>query len=291
MFGLLNIDKPAGMTSRDVVNRVQRLVKPHKVGHAGTLDPLATGVLVVAVGPATRLVEYIQRMPKTYQGTFLLGRTSDTEDIEGKVGLLDAPPVPAREQIEAVIPAFLGAIEQRPPAFSALKISGRPAYKLARRGEAVELARRKIEVYEIKIASYEYPQLELLVRCGSGTYIRSLGRDIALALGTGAVMSALRRQAIGPFRVEEAIALDALSPAVIQERLLSAALAVASMPQLVVTASETARLVRGQSIVNRAGPEENEVAAIDEAGTLMAILKSVDQSKLRPEKCFVNTEG
>src|SRR5262245_30106161 len=119
MFGLLNIDKPAGLTSRDVVNRVQRLIRRHKAGHAGTLDPLATGVLVVAVGPATRLIEYIQRMPKTYRAVFMLGRTSDTEDLEGDVQELLQPPIPTREQIESVIPHFVGAIAQRPPAYSA----------------------------------------------------------------------------------------------------------------------------------------------------------------------------
>src|SRR5947207_2278424 len=115
MFGLLNVDKPAEWTSRDVVNRVQRLIRPHKVGHAGTLDPLATGVLVVAIGPATRLIEYVQRMPKTYRGTFLLGRTSDTEDVQGTVTELPAATIPPRENIEATIPRFIGTIKQRPP--------------------------------------------------------------------------------------------------------------------------------------------------------------------------------
>src|SRR6476661_7210859 len=131
MFSLLNLCKPAGITSRDVVNRVQRLVKPHKVGHAGTLDPLAIGVLVVCLGPATRLIEYVQRMPKRYHGTFLLGRESDTEDIEGTVRERSDPPVPSRSEIEALIPRFLGDIEQRPPAYPALKVGGRRAYDLA----------------------------------------------------------------------------------------------------------------------------------------------------------------
>src|SRR5205823_5221065 len=148
--------------------RVQRLVRPHKVGHAGTLDPLATGVLIVAIGPATRLVEYIQRMPKTYQGTFLLGRTSNTEDVEGAVVELPNAAVPMREEILAAIPRFLGTIEQRPPAFSALKIAGRSAYKLARRGEAIELAPRPVEIHAIDLLGYQYPELELRVRCGSG---------------------------------------------------------------------------------------------------------------------------
>src|SRR5436309_1327485 len=150
MFGLLNVEKPAGLTSRDVVNRVQRLVRPHKVGHAGTLDPLATGVLVLAVGPATRLVEYIQQMPKMYQSAFLLGRTSDTEDIEGNVTELSEPPIPNRKEIVSAISSFVGTIEQRPPAYSALKVAGRPAYKLARRGEEPQLAPRPVVVHSIE---------------------------------------------------------------------------------------------------------------------------------------------
>src|SRR5213080_4692357 len=123
MFGLLNIDKPAGCTSRDVVNRVQRLVKPHKVGHAGTLDPLATGVLIVAIGPATRLVEYVQRMPKTYRATFLLGQSSDSDDVERVVTILDDAPVPTLKEIERAAAAMVGEIGQRPPAFSAVKVA------------------------------------------------------------------------------------------------------------------------------------------------------------------------
>src|SRR5437868_5550844 len=139
MFALLNVNKPAGITSRDVVNRLQRLVRPAKVGHAGTLDPLATGVLVVCLGQATRLIEYVQQMPKTYHGTFLLGRESDTEDIEGDVKELPNAPRPSRAEIDAALPQFVGRIEQRPPAYSALKVGGERAYDKARRGEAVVL--------------------------------------------------------------------------------------------------------------------------------------------------------
>ena len=189
--GLLNLNKPAGMTSRDVVNIVQRLSRPAKAGHAGTLDPLADGVLVVCVGSATRLIEYVQRMPKRYVGTFLLGRQSPTEDIEGEVTELPDAPVPTREQIEAAARRFVGRIEQRPPAFSALKIRGRPAYKLARQGKPVELAPRPVEIYRIEVKKYRYPELVLEIDCGGGTYVRSLGRDLAESLGTAAVMSAL----------------------------------------------------------------------------------------------------
>lgn len=287
MFGLLNLDKPAGLTSRDVVNRVQRLVKPHKVGHAGTLDPLATGVLVVAVGPATRLVEYVQRMAKTYRGRFLLGRTSDTEDIAGQVVELTHPPIPTEGQVRDTLPQFVGTIEQRPPAFSALKVAGQRSYDLARHGGAVELAPRPIEIYAIDMLRFEYPEVVLQIRCGSGTYVRSLGRDVARALGTDAVMSALRREAIGPFHVSEALTIDELSPESIQRRLLPAALAVNDMPRLEVNAAEIARLSQGQSIRNRLATCGSEVAALDAAGNLVAILVPTGEVELRPTKCFV----
>jgi tRNA pseudouridine55 synthase len=287
MFGLLNIDKLAGITSRDVVNRVQRLVKPHKVGHAGTLDPLATGILVVAVGPATRLVEYVQRMPKTYHGTFLLGRTSDTEDIEGQVVELPGTPVPTFDQLAAAVPQFLGTIQQQPPAYSALKVAGQRAYALARRGEAVELAERPVHIHELKIVRYEYPELELLIRCGSGTYIRSLGRDLARAVGTDAVMSALRRMAIGPLKAADAIVCDQLTVELINERLLSPALAVADLPVATVNEAECRKLVQGQAIADRWTIAGEEAAAIDECGELVAILARHDRRGLRPAKGFL----
>ncbi len=289
MFGLLNLDKPAGMTSRDVVNRVQRLIKPHKVGHAGTLDPLATGVLVVAVGPATRLIEYVQQMEKTYRGTFLLGRTSDTEDVEGQMAELPDAAVPTEEQIRSALPQFLGTIQQRPPAFSALKVAGQRAYDLARRGEAVELAARPVEIHAIDVLRYAYPELELRVRCGSGTYIRSLGRDLARAVGTDAVMAALRREAIGPFAVEDSLQVDELSREAIEERLQPAALAVSQMASVVVGPQEIARLSQGQAIRGLIPCESTEIAAMDGAGRLVAILVRADSEHLRPNRYFAGS--
>jgi len=286
MFGLLNIDKPAGVTSRDVVNRVQRLVRPHKVGHAGTLDPLATGVLVAAIGPATRLVEYVQRMPKTYQGTFLLGRVSDTEDVDGKVVDLPNASIPKREGILAAIPRFLGTIEQRPPAYSALKVAGRAAYKLARRGEAVDLAPRPVEIISIDLMRYDYPELELRVQCGGGTYIRSLGRDLAESLGTGAVLSALRRLAIGPFNAAQGIAIDELDGPTIEASLLPPLLALGELPQIVVSDEEIARIRQGQIISATSDPSATEIAAVDSGDRLVAILKPAGDHKLTPLKCF-----
>src|SRR5690606_32379886 len=147
MFGVLNINKPPEWTSRDVVNRVQRLVRPAKAGHAGTLDPLATGVLVVAIGSATRLISYVQRLPKHYRGTFLLGRTSPSDDTELEATLLADAPIPTREEIEKQLGAFVGEIQQRPPIYSAIKVQGRKAYDRARGGEAMELAARPVTVH------------------------------------------------------------------------------------------------------------------------------------------------
>jgi tRNA pseudouridine(55) synthase len=155
--GILTLNKPPGMTSRQAVDLVKRLVRPAKVGHAGTLDPLACGVLVVAIGKATRLIEFVQQAPKRYQATFLLGRTSPTDDVEGEITELFDPPIPSRAEIERASQQFVGTIEQRPPAFSAIKVGGRRAYDLARGGRAVELAPRPVAVYEISVLAYEYP--------------------------------------------------------------------------------------------------------------------------------------
>jgi len=285
MFGFLHLDKPAGLTSRDVVNRVQRLVRPLKAGHAGTLDPIATGVLVVAIGQATRLIEYVQRMPKTYRGTFLLGRTSDTEDVEGAVVELPAAPQPTLADLQAALPRFVGTIAQRPPAYSALKVGGRRSYDLARRGQAVELAPRPVVIHAIDLVRYEYPTLELVVRCGTGTYIRSLGRDIARALGSDAVMSALRREAVGPFLAAAALSCDDLSLESVSRGLLPAALATSELPQVSITPQEHARLRQGQTIANRWGLAAGEAAALDSVGALVALV-TVANDALRPTKCF-----
>ena len=206
MFGILNVDKPKGMTSRDVVNVVQRMIRPVKVGHAGTLDPLATGVLVLMVGRATRLTEYIHSVSKTYLGTFQLGKVSNTEDIEGEVVSRNVLAVPNLKTVKAVVASFSGVQQQMPPAFSALKVNGKRAYDLARQGEKVELQPREIQVFHIEVVAYKYPVLTIEVKCTSGTYIRSLGRDIGEALQTGAVMTDLQRTSIGAFKIGQAVA-------------------------------------------------------------------------------------
>jgi tRNA pseudouridine55 synthase len=281
MFGLLNLDKPRGVTSRDVVNRVQPLVRPAKVGHAGTLDPLATGVLVVCIGPATRLVEYVQRMPKRYRGTFLLGRTSPTEDTEAEVKLLDGAPQPCAADVQRAAAALVGEIEQRPPAFSAVKVAGRRAYELARRGSDVVLAPRPVTVYRLEVARYEYPELVLDVECSGGTYVRSLGRDLAESLSTGAVMSALVRMAIGGFSLERAHAPDDLTAGTLREWLMPPASALGEMPQVTLGQAQLDRLACGQPIALDIACE-GEIAAFDSHDRLRAILDRQDKNLWRP---------
>jgi tRNA pseudouridine55 synthase len=272
MHGILNLHKPPKVTSRDVVNVVQRLVRPEKAGHAGTLDPLATGVLIVCVGAATRLMEYVQDRPKSYLGTFLLGRASPTEDIDGPVTELPNPRVPTRAELEQAARALTGPIMQRPPAFSALKVQGRRAYDLARQGEKVELAARPIKIYRLDVQSYDYPQMTLQVECSSGTYVRSLGRDLAESLGTAAVMSALVRTAIGSFRLEDAVSPDMLTRENWQSYLLPTLRAVEHLPHVELESAEIARIRTGQSIHRPTPPETPELVATDSAGRLLAIL-------------------
>jgi len=282
-FGLLNINKPCGKTSRWVVDQVKRLVRPAKVGHAGTLDPLATGVLIVAVGPATRLVDYVQQAPKRYRAEFLLGRTSDTEDTEGQVRELVDPPITSRAEIESAAARFVGQIQQRPPAYSAVKVSGKRAYALARKGHNVELQPRAVTIHRLAIIDYDYPRLTLDIECSSGTYIRSLGRDLAESLGSGAVMSALERTAIGAFHVEDAMDANDLSRDNLQTHLLPARLAVAHLPAVTLGGAEARRIASGQFIGSehlhvassphaQRDDDTAEFAALDESGNLVAIL-------------------
>ncbi len=290
MFGLLNLNKPAGISSRDVVNRVQRLVKPHKVGHAGTLDPLASGVLVVCLGPATRLIEYVQRMPKRYLATFLLGRQSETEDTEGTVAELIGAPVPTEVQVLATLPNFIGVIQQLPPAFSALKVEGKRAYELARQGESPDLKPRPIEIHSIELVDYTYPQLTLDIRCGSGTYVRSLGRDIARAMGTEGVMSALIRTEIGPFDVAQALSGDDITPQSIDRAFIPPQMALGTMSTLTVSEQDEAFLRNGRQIQREVActlpSGQEEAALLTSTGRLLAIVGPAGSTHWQPKIVF-----
>jgi tRNA pseudouridine55 synthase len=289
-FGILNVYKPSGITSRDVVDHVQRLTRPAKAGHAGTLDPLALGVLVICVGQATRLIRFVQGMRKHYRTTFILGQRSDTDDLEGQVFALPNAIEPTLAMIEDVIGRFIGEISQQPPAHSAIKVAGRRAYKLARKGTEFELASRSVTIHDIKISRYEYPELELDVECGSGTYIRALGRDIGAALNTGAVMSALERMAIGLFNREDAVALADLNTKTLPQYFQPALAGVDYLPRFTLTDGEIVE-IRQVRWINAPSDlpdgslsdDKPEWAAVDSAGQLIAILRKKHPGQLWPE--------
>lgn len=264
--GLLNVDKPAGLTSRDVVNRAVWLLRKRtglrqiKVGHCGTLDPMATGVLVIGVGTATRLTTRVQQHRKSYQGSFQLGLTTNTNDVTGETTRkVDVEPGQISESsIRELLPEFTGNISQVPPAFSAVKVNGKRAYKLARKGHDVEIKPRQVDVYSLEMTRFcdEPPaEIELRIECGSGTYIRSIGRDIGDRLGCGATMSALSRTAIGPFPLESAVPLGELDTDNILEHLQPTALSICHLPTRQLDKIETRRIFDGRPI------ERGEIAA------------------------------
>jgi len=207
------VDKSAGVTSHDVVWRVRRAMGGGKVGHAGTLDPFATGVLVVCLGAATRLAEWAAAADKRYRAEVTLGVETDTYDRAGNVVETRPVEVP-REDAEAALARFVGELEQRPPAFSAIQVGGRRLYDMARRGQAVEVAPRRVTIHRLDLIAWEPPRLTLDLTCSKGTYVRSLAHDLGAALGTGAHLSALRRLASGRFAIEDAVELDAAREAI-----------------------------------------------------------------------------
>jgi len=276
--GLLVIDKPAGMTSRDVVNRVQKwFPRKTKIGHTGTLDPLATGVLVVCIGAATRLADYVQAMGKTYISQFRLGATSTTDDADGAISETPNAAQPTRERIEAALASFVGLIEQVPPAFSALKLDGQRAHDLARRGKDVPLAARTVRIDAIRVTGYEWPFLDVEVDCGKGTYIRSIARDLGAKLGVGGLVRTLRRTRIGPFTAEQGIRLD-VDPATVTLRPIIEA--VAGMERVHMSAEEVKHLRQGQWVPT-VDANQGDVAILDDAEELVAIAVR-KEGKLRP---------
>ncbi len=213
LSGIFNIDKPAGMTSHDVVAAIRKAGKERRVGHAGTLDPMATGVLLVAVGSATRVIEYLQDGVKVYEGVVRLGMTTTTYDVEGEVtsqAPADAVAALTHDTVEAALTPFRGEIDQVPPMYSALKREGRPLYELAREGVEVERAARRVEISALDLVAWNPPDATLRATVSKGTYIRSLAHDLGRALGVGGTLAALRRLAVGHFTIENAEPLDSI---------------------------------------------------------------------------------
>ena len=313
LFGFYNINKPAGPTSHDIVARVRRRLREEmalkiKVGHTGTLDPFASGVLVVAAGPATRLADYVQAAPKRYTAEVTLGATSTTDDVEGDITPVTAAAPPTRKQVHAALDEFVGTIMQRPPAYSAVHVNGRRAYKLARDGREVDVPARAVTIHALELLRYEYSAATLDVLCASGTYIRSLARDLGEALGVGGYCTALVRTAVGEFTIDRAAAVDELDLA---RDLIPPLTPLADMPAMAVPQElltplahgkmlHVARLTRLDATPRRASMPALralgdasaeggcEVALVDEASGLLAIGQlRADGQAVHPWKVFV----
>ena len=211
--GILNIYKPTGPTSHDIVDKVRRITGIRQVGHAGTLDPFAEGVLIVLIGPTTKLQSKFMEMPKTYVATLRLGATSDTYDTTGIKSQITSTKSQtiSKSQIQEILNSFIGEIEQMPPVFSAIKIKGKKAYELARKGIKPELKSRKVKIYEIRLRKYKWPYLEIKVKCGKGTYIRSLAYDIGQKLSCGAYLGKLVRTEVGKFNIKNSAKINKLT--------------------------------------------------------------------------------
>lgn len=208
--GILPINKPKGWTSFDVVKKVRGMLRAPKVGHTGTLDPMATGVLVLCMGSATKQVDQIMGMDKEYIGEVTLGATSNTDDAEGEITATNSNPI-ARADIEAALPAFIGHIDQLPPDFSAKKVEGERAYKAARQGKPLALTPQKVTVHALEILACEWPRLTLRIHCGKGFYVRALARDLGQKLNVGGYLSALQRTRVGKYALKEAILIEEIT--------------------------------------------------------------------------------
>jgi tRNA pseudouridine55 synthase len=277
MHGFLNIDKPLQLTSHDVVARVRRVAgRGVKVGHAGTLDPAATGVLPLALGNATRLIEYLADARKGYRAIVQLGITTTTDDAEGEVVRERPVPILERELIEAACEPLRGEIMQVPPIYSALHHEGQRLYDLARAGKTVEIAPRPVTIYKLEVLdrSVEREQLLLDIECSKGTYIRALARDLGEALGCGAHLTALRRTFVGAFTVEQSTPLETLlaEPTLLQTNLHPPELAVADWPMLVLDEAELRRVRNGMPLQRPALAAEL-ARAHDGTGALVALMR------------------
>ncbi len=263
--------KPAGPTSHDVVDIVRRALGEQRVGHLGTLDPFAKGLLVLVVGRATRLAPFAAEWPKTYEGVIRLGVTTDTDDLTGTVVATAPWTAITPAQLADVIGSFRGTYEQRPPAYSAVKIEGERAYRRARRGEVVNPEPRPVEIRELEIVEAAVPDLRFRATVSAGTYVRSLARDIGAKLGCGAHLTALRRTAVGPLRLADAVAPEAVTPAALQD----AAVLVADLPRREVDKKERDAVLHGRPIQGDLRPESGYRIALFEGATLLAIAEQV----------------
>jgi tRNA pseudouridine55 synthase len=286
--GVLPIDKPVGPTSHDAVAAVRRALRTRAVGHTGTLDPFASGLLLVCVGPATRLAEYFAPLPKTYVATMRLGQATDTDDHTGEViASSDAWRDVTRALVEAALAAQVGEIQQLPPAYSAKKVDGERMYAVVRRGGVVERTPVTVTIYAIRVISIDLPDVVFEVECGSGTYIRAIARDAGDALGVGGHLRELRRTRIGPHDVERAVPMDRLGEEdLVRAAMLAPADAVSHLPRVVADERGEADLRHGRAVQAPDGfAAEGAVAVVSAGGELLAVGEAAD-GVVRPRKVF-----
>ncbi|WP_299025048.1 tRNA pseudouridine(55) synthase TruB [uncultured Thermanaerothrix sp.] len=287
--GVLVVDKPVGLTSHDVVQIIRKGTNIRRAGHTGTLDPRASGVLVVLIGPAVRLSEYVSASDKRYQAVIRLGETTDTYDSEGRV-VSTSPVEITEEQFAEVLQQFVGEIEQVPPPYSAVKVQGRRAYEMAREGEEVDLQPRKIKVYSLELLEWAPPEAVIDIHCSSGTYIRSLANDLGKVLGCGAHLVGLRRTRSGRFTLRDAVPLrklrEAFENGTWYQYLIPAAEALADWPAIELDHEQVELIRHGHRIPGQPGIGKM-VRAINEQGELVALLEYDESTnEWQPKKVF-----
>jgi len=278
--GVIPVDKPPGVTSRKVVDVVARAAGMKTVGHAGTLDPLASGVVVVCLGHATRLVDHLHAQSKAYDATFLLGRSSPSDDFETPIEIEPDPRMPTAEAIESAAEAFRGDILQRPCDYSAVHVDGKRAYRLARKGRTVEIEARPVRIERLEITGYRWPTLAVGIECSAGTFIRAIGRDLARALGTRAVMESLRRTRVGPFSIDIAVPLASIDPGTLPGVILPPLTALPHLPRVTLDGATLDAAVRG-GLLPAGTFGGDAAAAIDGDGGLVGILGRLDDGSVR----------
>ncbi len=288
--GILNINKATGMTSHDVVAKIRKLLQQKRVGHAGTLDPAASGVLPICIGQATRVAEYLSESGKAYQAEISFGIVTDTYDAEGTIIRTSDTTKLTRARIEEVLPQFLGQQMQMPPLYSAIKLQGQPAYKRMRAGEEIALTARPIEIYQLQILDWQAPRLTLAVDCSKGTYIRSLAYDLGERLGVGAHLSALVRTRSGPFLLSESSTLEQIAEAVEQntltQLLTSADAVLQSFPALHLNDATVAQVLHGNAFAYDELPAEL-ARVYDTQGKFLAIAGWDEERRVwQPRKVF-----
>lgn len=286
-FGFLIVDKPQGLTSHDVVAKIRRLAKEKKVGHAGTLDPMATGILVVCMGLATRLSDFAMHSNKRYLATVRLGAETDTYDAEGAITAEYPLDSITCESVSDCLSQFVGDIQQVPPMYSAIKVGGKKLYEMAREGNSIEREPRNVTIHELTIARCELPEVELDVLCGSGTYIRSLAYDLGRVAGVGGHLIALRRVTSGAFTIEDAVSLDTLTSDNWRDYLIEPDRVLLGFPKADLTSELTQDIEQGRPITleDFQGLDGQLARAYDADGYFFALLKS-DGQLWRPYKVF-----